>query len=92
MKDMKAWLDAEPGKRDEFHIGIPYDSLDNQLAMWIRMSRTIDREAEVAIRGDANASYTVVKKVMDMMQENNVNKFNLTTNLVKEEVKPEEVK
>jgi biopolymer transport protein ExbD len=92
MKDMQAWLDAEPGKRDKFQVGIPMDSLDNQLGFWIRYSRLANQEAEVAIKGDADAEYKVVKKVMDLLQENKVNKFNLTTTLVKEEAKIEDIK
>ena len=92
MKDIKAWLDAEPGKRDKFQVGIPMDSVDNQLGFWIRYSRLSNQEAEVAIKGDAEADYKVVKKIMDLLQENKVNKFNLTTTLVKEEVLLSEVK
>jgi biopolymer transport protein ExbD len=40
----------------------------------------------VAIKGDGEANYTGVKKVMDMLQENKVNKFNLITNLERQEV------
>jgi biopolymer transport protein ExbD len=92
MKDIKAWLNAEPGKRDKFQIGIPMDSLDNQLGFWIRYSRLANQDAEVAIKGDAEAEYKVVKKIMDLLQENKVNKFNLTTTLVKEEAKIEDLK
>jgi biopolymer transport protein ExbD len=92
MKDIKAWLDAEPGKRDKFQIGIPMDSIDNQLGFWIRYSRLANQDAEVAIKGDAESEYKVVKKIMDLLQENKVNKFNLTTTLVKEEVKMEDIK
>ena len=92
MKDIKAWLDSEPGKRDKFQIGIPMDSLDNQLGFWIRYSRLANQDAEVAIKGDADAEYKVVKKIMDLLQENKVNKFNLTTTLVKEEAKIEDIK
>ncbi len=92
MKDIKDWLNAEPGKRDKFQIGIPMDSLDNQLGFWIRYSRLANQDAEVAIKGDADAEYKVIKKIMDLLQENKVNKFNLTTTLVKEEAKIEDIK
>jgi biopolymer transport protein ExbD len=54
--------------------------------MWIRFSRLANLNAEVAIKGDAETNYKVVKKVMDMLQANKVNKFNLVTSLEKEEV------
>ncbi len=67
-------------------IGVPTDSLDNQLAWWVRLARLTNPGAEVALKGDAETPYMAVKKVMDLLQENKVNKFNLVTNLTKEEV------
>jgi biopolymer transport protein ExbD len=82
MDKMKAWIDEKDKKvRDAMHVGLPMDSADNQLLMWIRMSRTYNSELDVAIKGDASADYTTVKRVIDILQDNNVNKFNLTTNL-----------
>jgi len=82
MDKMKAWITAQDAKaRDAMHIGMPVDSTDNQLMMWVRMSRLYNSELEVAIKGDQGADYTTIKKVIDVLQDNNVNKFNLTTNL-----------
>ena len=86
-KNMKDWINStEPKERDKLQIGIPTDSTDNQLAWWVRLARITNLNAEVAIKGDAETNYTVVKKVMDLLQENKVNKFNLVTNLQKDEV------
>ena len=87
IKNMKDWIDAtEPKVRDKLQVGIPMDSTDNQLAWWVRMARLTNLSAEVAIKGDAETDYTAVKKVMDLLQENKVNKFNLVTNLLREEI------
>ena len=87
IKNLKAWIDAEdPKERDKLQEGIPMDSTDNQLAWWVRMARLTNLSAEVAIKGDAETDYTAVKKIMDLLQENKVNKFNLVTNLQKDEV------
>jgi biopolymer transport protein ExbD len=90
MVDMKKWLDATDSKaKEKFQMGIPTDSIEgraSELAMWIRFSRLANFNAEVAIKGDAETNYKVVKKVMDMLQANRVNKFNLVTNLEKQEV------
>ncbi len=87
IKDIKAWLNAKDTKeRDAFQIGVPTDSLDNQLAWWVRLARLTNPGAEVALKGDAETPYVAVKKVMDLLQENKVNKFNLVTNLTKDEV------
>jgi biopolymer transport protein ExbD len=90
MTDMKKWLDATDSKaKEKFQVGIPTDSVEgraSELAMWIRFSRLANINAEVAIKGDGETNYKVVKKVMDMLQANRVNKFNLVTNLEKQEV------
>jgi len=89
---LKEWLNAEGKDRDAMQTGIPYDSIDNQLDIWVRLTRLVNQNAEVAIRGDANADYQRVKKILDILQNNNVNKFNLTTNLEKVEVKLSDIK
>lgn len=87
IKDLKQWINTDDSKvREELQTGIPTDSTDNQLAWWIRSARLVNLGAEVAIKGDAETPYTEVKKVMDLLQDNKVNKFNLVTNLMKEEV------
>jgi len=85
---IKAWLDTPDSKdREKFQTGIPTDSTNNQLNMWIRLIRVQSPNAEVAIKGDAEADFKTVKHVMDILQVNKVNKFNLTTNLTKDEAK-----
>jgi biopolymer transport protein ExbD len=87
MDKMRSWIDEKDVKaRDAMHVGMPVDSTDNQLMMWVRMSRLYNSELEVAIKGDQGADYTVIKKVIDVLQDNNVNKFNLTTNLESVEI------
>jgi biopolymer transport protein ExbD len=90
MANMKKWLDVPETKdKEKFQVGIPTDSVDgraSELAMWIRFSRLANVNTEVAIKGDGETNYKVVKKVMDMLQANRVNKFNLVTNLEKQEV------
>ena len=92
IKNLKAWIDAtEPKVRDKLQEGIPMDSTDNQLAWWVRMARLTNLSAEVAIKGDAETDYTKVKKIMDLLQENKVNKFNLVTNLQKDEASVKDI-
>lgn len=66
--------------------GVPKDSLDNQLKEWIYNSRIAnievnDKELQVAIKGDAKEEYPAIKKVMDILQEQKINNFNLVTGL-----------
>jgi biopolymer transport protein ExbD len=90
VKDVAGWINATDAKvRDEMQKGIPMDSLNNELAMWILFARKANQNAEAAIKGDNFADFKVVKKVLDILQEAKINKFNLTTNLEKVEVKLE---
>lgn len=66
--------------------GVPKDSLDNQLKDWIYNSRIAnievnDKELQIAIKGDANEEYPAIKKVMDILQDQKINNFNLVTSL-----------
>jgi biopolymer transport protein ExbD len=82
MSKMKDFINAENQEaRDAMHSGIPMDSTDNQLLYWIRFARNYYNDFEVALKGDREADYTQVKKVIDILQDNKVNKFNLTTSL-----------
>ena len=65
---------------------IPKDSLDNQLADWIQNSRIANievnhKELQVAIKGDAKEEYPEIKKIMDILQDQKINSFNLVTGL-----------
>jgi biopolymer transport protein ExbD len=66
--------------------GIPKDSLDNQLSQWINFARIAnieiqDKELQIAIKGDAKEEYPAIKKVMDILQDQKINSFNLVTGL-----------
>ncbi|WP_343615570.1 biopolymer transporter ExbD [Flavobacterium sp.] len=66
--------------------GIPIDSLDNQLKDWLLVSRraTIDlddKELQIAIKGDAKEQYPQIKKIMDILQDQKINSFNLVTGM-----------
>ena len=66
--------------------GIPCDSLDNQLADWILFARQSNNNFRVAIKGDKESNFPVVKKVMAALEFRKVHKYNFITNL---ENKPE---
>jgi biopolymer transport protein ExbD len=93
MKDMKKWINAKDAtERGKFNDGIPYDSVDNQLFKWVRFSRLTNTEIEASIKGDGDADIETAKKVFDVLLENNLSRFNLTTNLEKVEIKVSDYK
>jgi biopolymer transport protein ExbD len=90
---MSKWLDSDdPKEKEKMQTGIPLDSLDNQLSMWVRYARLTNPQADAVIKGDGGADLKVVKKVMDILQENKVNKFNLTTSLQSEVATLDQIK
>ncbi|MEI7421683.1 MAG: biopolymer transporter ExbD [Prolixibacteraceae bacterium] len=86
IKDFKAYLAAKDNERAKFEKGIPLDSTDNQMALWILFSRQINPAVNALIKGDNDVEYPLVKKVLDILQDKNVNRFSLITSLEKVEV------
>ena len=86
---MKAFLKLEPQDRDlkDNAIGIPCDSIDNQLKDWVKNARTINNDLRIAIKADGDTPYPVIKKVMNTLQDLRENRYNLITSL---EENPEE--
>jgi len=87
VQNLKQVLDASPSERKSIQQpGIPKDSLDNQLADWVQNARIAniekhDKELELAIKGDAKEEYPVIKRVMDILQDQKINNFSLVTGL-----------
>jgi biopolymer transport protein ExbD len=92
IQDMKAYL-ATKDTDDKIALekGVPIDSVDNQLALWILFARQINPSVQTLIKGDADVEFPVVKEVLDILQDKNVNRFNLITNLRAVEVIETEV-
>ena len=91
--DMKKYLATNDAKeREKFEKGIPHDSLDNQLAMWVLYTRQVNPAVQALIKGDSEVEYPLVKKVLDTLLDYNVSRFSLVTNLEAVEVKLTEAK
>jgi len=89
---MKEFLDSEDAAtRKTLQTGIPMDSTDNQLAMWIQFTRTVNPNIQAIIKGDTKTEFPVVKKVLDILQELNVKRFSLITNLEAAKINLEEI-
>jgi biopolymer transport protein ExbD len=66
--------------------GIPHDSVNDQLTEWVKAARNAnaevnDQQLNFAIKGDAKEQFPEIKKVIDILQKQQVNKFNLVTGL-----------
>ena len=82
IQEMKNYLTAKTMReREPYETGIPIDSLDNQLAMWRLSSRKVNPAVQACIKGDYETEFPVVRKILDILQDKNVNRFNLITSL-----------
>jgi biopolymer transport protein ExbD len=79
---MKEFLAAKDSKeKTVFQTGIPIDSTDNQLAMWILFTRQVNPNVQACIKGDSKTGFPIVKKVLDILMDYKVQRFNLITSL-----------
>ena len=79
-------LSSADRNKEGVQTGIPHDSLNNQLKSWIKAARYANQEVNnvqlnFAIKGDAKEQYPEIKKIIDILQDQKVNKFNLVTGL-----------
>ena len=82
MQKMKEFLsNSDMNHRTSLQTGIPIDSADNQLSMWILYARQVNPNIQTCIRSDSNTSFEIVEKLLDILQDRNVNRFNLITSL-----------
>jgi len=82
IQKMKEFLDSKtPAERKALQTGIPMDSTDNQLANWILFARKVNPNIQACLKGDSKTAFPVVQKVLDILQDKNVNRFSLITSL-----------
>jgi len=83
MQAMKTYLNLKPEVRDlpNNNLGIPADSTDNQFKLWVKSAKEVNPDIRIAIKGDENTPYPVIKKVMKSLQELDQNRYNLITRL-----------
>lgn len=79
-------LSGDERNQPGLQTGIPADSTDNQLNEWILAARYATKELNNAdlrfsIKGDSREEYPEIKKVIDILQKQNINKFSLITSL-----------
>jgi biopolymer transport protein ExbD len=84
MSQMKEYVSAGSTvrkKMQEKSEGIPSDSTACELCDWVFYGRINAPTFRVAIKGDQQTSYPKIRRVMDVLQDKKVNRFNLITNM-----------
>ena len=83
-------LSSSERRKAGVQVGIPFDSIsdNNQLKDWIYNARAANielnpdgSELAYAIKGDAKLQYPKIKKIMDILQDQKINQFDLVTGL-----------
>ena len=83
IRSMQKYLDLPEDQRDKIlkNEGIPCDSVDNQFKSWVRNARAANADLRIAIKADATTPYSVIKNVMNSLQDLRENRYNLITSL-----------
>ncbi|MCY7351514.1 MAG: biopolymer transporter ExbD [Cytophagaceae bacterium] len=79
--NVKQLLNLEPAERkaEGVQTGIPCDSVRNELGDWVLYARMLNPKQRIVIKADSEAEYKVVKNIIDALQTQNINNFNLIT-------------
>jgi biopolymer transport protein ExbD len=87
IEQLKQFLALKPEERAKINQpGIPIDSAKNQLRDWLLLGRRANQKINgkssfVALKGDQEVEYPIIKQVIDILQDQKVNKFNFITSL-----------
>lgn len=86
--NLKQFIAMENSERMKIvQPGIPSDSgANNELKQWILQSRYATKELHnvdlrFSIKGDSKEEYPKIRKIVDILQDQNINKFSLITSL-----------
>lgn len=82
-------MNSSERNQEGLQPGIPMDSIDkkkDELSRWVYNARAASAELKnedlkFAIKGDAKLEYPAIKRVMNLLQDQDVNSFNLVTGL-----------
>ena len=72
MEDQDAYLKT---------AGVPADSANNQVKIWIKHATVANKELRIAIKADKGTPYVMVKNVIGTLQDLKENRFHLITTL-----------
>ncbi|PRY49171.1 outer membrane transport energization protein ExbD [Arcticibacter pallidicorallinus] len=91
INQLKQVIDMKGADRNKEGLqpGIPVDSVAgaaSQLHEWIYQARVATKEINdeslrISIKGDAKEEYPTIKKIIDILQKQKVNKFSLVTSM-----------
>jgi biopolymer transport protein ExbD len=86
IKNLKAYLAVKPAERKHTNLetGIPTDSTNNEVAVWIEYARSAqggNPRLQYCIKADNGTPYPKIKAILDTFKDKKIQKLNLVTNL-----------
>jgi biopolymer transport protein ExbD len=83
IRQLPSFLDMTPDEQQAvMQPGIPADSVNNELADWVVFARlTNPSKMRIAVKGDRDTEYKVVKRVVETLIDRKILRFNLITGL-----------
>lgn len=86
IKNLKTYLSMKPEERKKagLEVGIPTDSANNEVAVWIEYARSAqggNPRLQYCIKADNGTPYPKIKDILDTFKEKKIQKLNLVTNL-----------
>lgn len=90
VRALPQFLDMDPTERERvIQPGIPSDSVNNELADWVVYARlTNPSKLRIAIKGDRDSNYKIIKQVVETLIDRKILRFNLITGLEAESALP----
>ncbi|MVT12569.1 ExbD/TolR family protein [Chitinophaga tropicalis] len=86
IKNLKNYLSVKPEERKKggLETGIPTDSANNEVAVWIEYARSAqggNPRLQYCIKADNDTPYPKIKDILDTFKDKKIQKLNLVTNL-----------
>lgn len=70
---------TETEQKSTTQPGIPVETGKNELADWLMYARIANPKASFVVKADKATPYPAIKKVMNTLQDRNINRFSLIT-------------
>lgn len=84
MKEFQEYLSKDMSGRNEMarkSTGVPNDSVNNELELWVRYARSNNKQLTISIKADQHTPYDKVDDVMKTLVRIKENRYNLVTSL-----------
>lgn len=80
MRQLKSYLDLDGDAQKEVKgYSIPQDSVNNELIDWIKFSKEVNGNYQLAIKGDGTTAYPKVKEIFEGLRDNDILQMQLIT-------------